>query len=106
MGLGLWVYVLWSKYFEVGSYDCRLLVYLKGDSQALPGYISIYLQIMDPKGTSLSRWDCFASYRLVIANVHDDSKTIHRDSWHRFRVVGFVWGLDRGGGFWLGLRTR
>ena len=75
LGLGLWVYVLWSKYFKVGSYDCRLLVYLKGDSQALPGYISIYLQIMDPKGTSLSRWDCFASYRLVIANVHDDSKT-------------------------------
>ncbi|XP_030951361.1 uncharacterized protein LOC115974924 [Quercus lobata] len=75
---------LWSKYFEVGGYDCRLLVYPKGDSQALPGYISIYLQIMDPRGTSSSKWDCFASYRLAIANVHDDSKTIHRDSWHRF----------------------
>ncbi|KAK8602582.1 hypothetical protein V6N13_057786 [Hibiscus sabdariffa] len=75
---------LWSKYFEVGGYDCRLLVYPKGDSQALPGYISIYLQIMDPRGTSSSKWDCFASYRLAIVNLADDSKTIHRDSWHRF----------------------
>ncbi|XP_020213919.1 uncharacterized protein LOC109798115 isoform X2 [Cajanus cajan] len=75
---------LWSKYFEVGGYDCRLLIYPKGDSQALPGYISIYLQIMDPRGTSSSKWDCFASYRLAIVNVADDSKTIHRDSWHRF----------------------
>ncbi|KAG4392046.1 hypothetical protein GLYMA_04G065500v4 [Glycine max] len=75
---------LWSKYFEVGGYDCRLLIYPKGDSQALPGYISIYLQIMDPRGTSSSKWDCFASYRLAIVNLADDSKTIHRDSWHRF----------------------
>ncbi|CAL0305721.1 unnamed protein product [Lupinus luteus] len=75
---------LWSKYFEVGGYDCRLLIYPKGDSQALPGYISIYLQIMDPRGTSSAKWDCFASYRLAIVNVADDSKTIHRDSWHRF----------------------
>ncbi|XP_044463461.1 uncharacterized protein LOC123194346 isoform X1 [Mangifera indica] len=75
---------LWSKYFEVGGYDCRLLVYPKGDSQALPGYISVYLQIMDPRGTSSSKWDCFASYRLAIVNLSDDSKTIHRDSWHRF----------------------
>ncbi|KAI9118590.1 hypothetical protein K1719_010922 [Acacia pycnantha] len=75
---------LWSKYFEVGGYDCRLLIYPKGDSQALPGYISIYLQIMDPGATSSSKWDCFASYRLAIVNVADDSKTIHRDSWHRF----------------------
>ncbi|KAL9400364.1 hypothetical protein Peur_009325 [Populus x canadensis] len=75
---------LWSKYFEVGGYDCRLLIYPKGDSQALPGYISIYLQIMDPRGTSSSKWDCFASYRLSIVNPLDDSKTIHRDSWHRF----------------------
>lgn len=75
---------LWSKYFEVGGYDCRLLIYPKGDSQALPGYISIYLQIMDPRGTSSSKWDCFASYRLAIVNVADDSKSIHRDSWHRF----------------------
>ncbi|XVF89339.1 hypothetical protein PTKIN_Ptkin19aG0122400 [Pterospermum kingtungense] len=75
---------LWSKYFEVGGYDCRLLVYPKGDSQALPGYISVYLQIMDPRGTSSSKWDCFASYRLAIVNLTDESKTIHRDSWHRF----------------------
>ncbi|XP_021691259.2 uncharacterized protein LOC110672713 isoform X1 [Hevea brasiliensis] len=75
---------IWSKYFEVGGYDCRLLIYPKGDSQALPGYISIYLQIMDPRGTASSKWDCFASYRLAIVNLADDSKTIHRDSWHRF----------------------
>ncbi|XP_059644758.1 uncharacterized protein LOC132286440 isoform X2 [Cornus florida] len=75
---------LWSKYFEVGGYDCRLLVYPKGDSQALPGYISIYLQIMDPRNTSSCKWDCFASYRLAVVNPHDESKSIHRDSWHRF----------------------
>ncbi|CAN6841711.1 unnamed protein product [Brassica oleracea] len=75
---------LWSKYFDVGGYDCRLLVYPRGDSQALPGYISIYLQIMDPRGASSSRWDCFASYRLSIVNHVDESLTIHKDSWHRF----------------------
>lgn len=75
---------LWSKYFEVGGYDCRLLVYPKGDNLALPGYISIYLQIMDPRGTSSSKWDCFASYRLAVVNHADDSKSVHRDSWHRF----------------------
>ncbi|KAL8130006.1 hypothetical protein V2J09_019161 [Rumex salicifolius] len=75
---------LWSKYFEVGGFDCRLLVYPKGDTQALPGYISIYLQIVDPRGTNSSKWDCFTSYRLSLVNLSDDSKTIHRDSWHRF----------------------
>ncbi|KAG7567707.1 MATH/TRAF domain [Arabidopsis thaliana x Arabidopsis arenosa] len=75
---------LWSKYFDVGGYDCRLLVYPKGDSQALPGYISIYLQIIDPRGTTSSLWDCFASYRLSIVNHVDDSLTIHKESWHRF----------------------
>lgn len=75
---------LWSKSFEVGGYDCRLLAYPKGDSQALPGYISIYLQIMDPRGTSSSKWDCFASYCLAIVNVADDSKTIYLNSWHCF----------------------
>ncbi|CAI9092678.1 OLC1v1027990C1 [Oldenlandia corymbosa var. corymbosa] len=75
---------LWSKYFEVGGYDCRLLIYPKGDSQALPGYVSIYLQIMDPRNTTSSKWDCFASYRLSIQHPTDPSKSIHRDSWHRF----------------------
>lgn len=42
---------LWSRYFDVGGYDCRLLVYPKGDSQALPGYISIYLQVRLDGGT-------------------------------------------------------
>ncbi|GFQ00460.1 ubiquitin carboxyl-terminal hydrolase 13 [Phtheirospermum japonicum] len=75
---------LWSKYFEVGGFDCRLLIYPKGDSQALPGYLSIYLQIMDPRNTASSKWDCFASYRLAIDNLSDPSKSVHRDSWHRF----------------------
>ncbi|XP_073138967.1 uncharacterized protein [Henckelia pumila] len=75
---------LWSKYFEVGGFDCRLLIYPKGDAQALPGYISIYLQIMDPRNTASSKWDCFASYRLSIDNLTDSSKSVHRDSWHRF----------------------
>ncbi|ONK60205.1 uncharacterized protein A4U43_C08F15500 [Asparagus officinalis] len=55
-----------------------------GDSQALPGYFSIYLQIVDPRGSSSSKWDCFASYRLSILNHLDESKSISRDSWHRF----------------------
>ncbi|KAH9297298.1 hypothetical protein KI387_028980, partial [Taxus chinensis] len=75
---------LWSRYFEVGGYDCRLLVYPKGDSQALPGYLSIYLQVMDPRGSSSSKWDCFASYRLCVVNQRDETKSIQRDSWHRF----------------------
>lgn len=78
---------LWSRYFDVGGYDCRLLIYPKGDSQALPGYLSVYLQVMDPRsgcGSSSSKWDCFASYRLSISNHMEESKSIHRDSWHRF----------------------
>ncbi|XP_059067225.1 uncharacterized protein LOC131062761 isoform X2 [Cryptomeria japonica] len=75
---------LWSRYFEVGGYDCRLLVYPKGDSQALPGYLSIYLQVMDPRGSSSSKWDCFASYRLCVVNQRDEAKSVQRDSWHRF----------------------
>lgn len=75
---------LWSNYFEVGGYDCRLLIYPRGDSQALPGYTSIYLQIKDPRNTASSKWDCFASYRLSVEHPTDPSKSIHRDSWHRF----------------------
>eukprot|EP00976_Prorocentrum_cordatum_P080227 1183895-Prorocentrum_minimum.AAC.4 len=73
---------LWSRYFDVGGYDCRLLLYPKGDSQALPGYVSIYLQVTDPCASA--KWDCFASYRLSVVNQRDDSKSIARDSWHRF----------------------
>lgn len=39
---------------------------------------------MDPRNTASSKWDCFASYRLCIENLSDASKSIHRDSWHRF----------------------
>ncbi|KAM0046455.1 putative ubiquitinyl hydrolase 1 [Helianthus debilis subsp. tardiflorus] len=69
-----------------GEYGAVLLVYPKVDSQALPGYISIYLQIMDPRGTSSTKWDCFASYWLTVVNLTDDSKSIHRDSRHRFSM--------------------
>ncbi|KAF8400604.1 hypothetical protein HHK36_013903 [Tetracentron sinense] len=75
---------LMSRYFEVGGYDCRLLVYPKGDTQALPGYFSVYLQIVDPRSSSSSKWDCFVSYRLSIVNHLDESKSVQRDSWHRF----------------------
>lgn len=73
-----------------------------GDSQALPGYISIYLQISDP-GNNNSKWDCFASYRLSVRNLVDDSKSVHRDSWHRFsakKKSHGVWGqlVEDGGG--------
>ena len=54
-----------------------------GDSQALPGYVSVYLQISDPRSSS-SKWDCFASYRLSVRCLADDTKSVHRDSWHRF----------------------
>lgn len=56
---------------------------LAGDAQALPGYMSLYLQISDP-GSSSSKWDCFASYQLAVRNLVDDTKSVRRDSWHRF----------------------
>lgn len=60
--------------------DCRLLIYPGGDSQALPGFISVYLQVTG----SSSKWECFASYRLSIEHQQDKAKSIIRDSWHRF----------------------
>ncbi|KAL0051235.1 hypothetical protein WJX82_004155 [Trebouxia sp. C0006] len=60
--------------------DCRLLIYPGGDSQALPGFISVYLQVTGSSG----KWECFASYRLSILNQQDTGKSIVRDSWHRF----------------------
>ena len=40
---------LWSEYRDVGGHECRLLVYPRGDSQALPGYVSVYLQVNAPR---------------------------------------------------------
>ncbi|KAL5211895.1 hypothetical protein ABZP36_022742 [Zizania latifolia] len=84
----------YSRYFEVGGFDCRLLLYPRGDSQALPGYLSLYLQVLDPKTptssssstttTTSSKWECFLSYRLSVAHPSDLSKSLVRDSWHRF----------------------
>ncbi|KAL6899599.1 hypothetical protein ACP4OV_006257 [Aristida adscensionis] len=84
----------YSRYFEVGGFDCRLLLYPRGDSQALPGYLSLYLQVLDPKTpvssssstttTTSSKWDCFLSYRLSVVHPSDPAKSLARDSWHRF----------------------
>ncbi|KAK3158448.1 hypothetical protein QOZ80_2AG0137330 [Eleusine coracana subsp. coracana] len=84
----------YSRYFEVGGFDCRLLLYPRGDTQALPGYLSLYLQVLDPKTpvssssstttTSSSKWDCFLSYRLSVVHPTDPAKSVGRDSWHRF----------------------
>ncbi|TVU29248.1 hypothetical protein EJB05_20806, partial [Eragrostis curvula] len=84
----------YSRYFEVGGFDCRLLLYPRGDTQALPGHLSLYLQVLDPKTpvssssstttTSSSKWDCFLSYRLSVVHPTDPSKSMGRDSWHRF----------------------
>ncbi|CAN6273468.1 unnamed protein product [Urochloa humidicola] len=85
---------LYSRYFEVGGFDCRLLLYPRGDAQALPGYLSLYLQVLDPKTpvssssstttTTSSKWDCFLSYRLSVVHPTDPAKSLGRDSWHRF----------------------
>eukprot|EP00891_Asterochloris_glomerata_P002316 jgi/Astpho2/2316/e_gw1.00043.1.1_t len=72
-----------TPWVQVGKHDCRLLLYPGGDTQALPGYVSLYLQVSDPR-SGTGRWDCFASYRLSIVNQAEVSKSIVRDSWHRF----------------------
>lgn len=106
-----------SKYFEIGGFDCRLLIYpggkvffnysgtycrtrppcawpltifcdgflsthflrsvkrFAGDSQALPGYVSIYLQL---QASGSPKWDCFASYRLSVLNQIEETKSITR----------------------------
>ena len=75
---------LWSAPFGVGAYSCRLLLYPRGDSQALPGYLSLYLQVSDPKAPG-GKWDCFASYRLGVQHAKEPAtRSVGRDSWHRF----------------------
>lgn len=56
-----------------------------GDSQALPGYVSVYLQLSDPRNSS--KWDVFASYRLSLSGPGASAArrdALARDSWHRF----------------------
>ena len=53
-----------------------------GDSQAVKGYVSIYVQVTDPKNAQ--KWDCFAAHRLSIRHSSDSTKSLARDSWHRF----------------------
>ncbi|KAL6779914.1 hypothetical protein ACKKBG_A14285 [Auxenochlorella protothecoides x Auxenochlorella symbiontica] len=79
---------LWSPYFTVAGsdgreHDGRVLIYPSGDSQALPGYVSVYLQLSDPGNSS--KWDVFASYRLSIGTeAQKGREVLSRDSWHRF----------------------
>lgn len=56
-----------------------------GDSQALPGYVSVYLQLSDPGNSN--KWDVFASYRLSLTTTAPSAmqrEPLARDSWHRF----------------------
>ncbi len=101
---------VWSDFQTVGGRECRLLVYPKGDSMALPGYISAYLQVDaaresardDATGASSTNatdadWECFVSYELAVVRPTDASidprraggdavpeAGARRDSWHRF----------------------
>ena len=71
---------------------CRCLCAHAGDTQALPGYVSFYLQLQDPNSSSSNRWDCFASYKLAVlsqggaaaAGRDATSGDLSRESWHRF----------------------
>jgi len=70
---------VWSDFQTVAGRECRLLVYPKGDSMALPGYISAYLQVDaskesaddDANGDVVDQradadWECFVSYELAV----------------------------------------
>lgn len=61
-----------------------MTICLAGDTQALPGYVSFYLQLQDPNLISNHRWDCFASYTLAVLNCADRGSDLSRESWHRF----------------------
>ena len=75
---------VWSAPVDVGGYAVRLLLYPRGDSQALPGHLSLYVQVSDPRAPT-ARWDCFASYRLAVTHSREPAtKSVARDSWHRF----------------------
>ncbi|KAK6273252.1 hypothetical protein POUND7_010335 [Theobroma cacao] len=73
---------VYSPYFDVGGFDFRLLLYPRGDSLAPPSYLSLYIQINDPRCSS--KFDCFASYKLSILNHEDKSKSLTRESYYRF----------------------
>ena len=102
---------VWSDFQTVAGRECRLLVYPKGDSMALPGYISAYLQVDASKESATSArngtspttgadadWECFVSYELAVvrptgaSSPHAGSASTgaaaeagaRRDSWHRF----------------------
>lgn len=55
-----------------------------GDTQALPGYVSFYLQLQDPNSAGSNKWDCFASYKLAVVNNLSRDLDLSRESWHRF----------------------
>jgi hypothetical protein len=88
---------VWSEFQSVCGHEVRLLVYPKGDSMALPGYISAYLQVnapgaprdkddgfdranttTDTSGAGVATttpenpgWECFVSYELSVRQPPD-----------------------------------
>ena len=101
---------VWSDFQTVAGRECRLLVYPKGDSMALPGFVSAYLQVDASARERASRanggsartaaaedWECFVSYELAVVRPSSDDASAgsaaagepaeagaRRDSWHRF----------------------
>ena len=95
---------VWSDFQTVGGRECRLLVYPKGDSMALPGYISAYLQVdasresADAPGawstkTAAGEGVFLVCYERGVVRPRDASNEAsdavpeagaRRDSWHRF----------------------
>ena len=89
---------VWTESVRVGGYDVRLLLYPRGDSQALPGYVSAYLEVTAPADAKPRKgnWECFVAYELSArprpetsrvdggAPTQPSSNRVARDSWHRF----------------------
>ena len=100
-----------ERFPDRGRPRVPMLVYPKGDSMALPGYISAYLQVDASKESATSArngtspttgadadWECFVSYELAVvrptgaSSPHAGSASTgaaaeagaRRDSWHRF----------------------
>ena len=89
---------VWTESVRVGGYDVRLLLYPRGDSQALPGYVSAYLEVTAPADAKPRKgnWECFVAYELSARPRPETSRgdgapptqpsrnRVARDSWHRF----------------------
>ncbi|EEH53132.1 uncharacterized protein MICPUCDRAFT_35799, partial [Micromonas pusilla CCMP1545] len=89
---------LWGDAKDVGGHECRLLVYPKGDTAALPGYSSVFLEMRakapaaraDSGGKGRGapgNWECFAWYALTVVHPTDPTKNRTRQSYHRFSAT-------------------